>query len=302
MCQVRGDSLVKLALIGLGRWAENIIRSLPPGVEISTVATRREDAKTVLPSAEVVRRVQDLPLHATDGVIIANEARMHESAAVEVWMHRPDMPMFIEKPFPLGNLRGDLPGHLGNKCWTLLVDHTQLFNQGLVGLKRDMDSVPPAFIRGADRGPGPVRTNCNPLWDYGPHAIAIALYLSGFPFEGGIHVRDAWLDTSPGGCTVDFELQLGAKTVATYSVGNNALNKARHCSVRSLGGVVRTWEGLAACPIPPLTAALAAFCSAVEAGHAPEGDVRFGWKLPFAVTQTLTEIEEVLRKRCTPLN
>lgn len=287
---------MKLALVGFGKWAQNIIRALPPGVEITAVVSGRKD----LPAApKVYPRITDVPFESLDGVIIANEASMHHTALVLARMMSPNIPVFVEKPFMMSTDWPLIKEHLEGK--TLLVDHTQLFNQNLIDLKKDLDGVPPADIHGVDRGPGPVRADCNPLWDYGPHAVSVALYLTGFPFPGGVHVRDAWLDMNEHGASVDFELQLGAKTRASFSIGNNALEKTRHCSVRSLGGVRRTWEGMVACPVPPLTAALAAFCSAVEAGHAPEDDVRFGWALPLEVTRILASIEEVLRKRCTPL-
>lgn len=298
---------MKLALVGTGKWAQNIARSLPPGVELAAVVSSRTD----LPATpRVYPSVAELPLDHLDGVVIANTAEDHLLSLMQVWQRNEHLPVFIEKPVAMHAAGAEDFEAMMTGGWfsdtvvpdgTLLVDHTQLFNQNLIDLKRDLDGVPPADIHGVDRGVGPFRADCNPLWDYGPHAVAVALYLTGFPFPGGVHVRDAWLDKNEHGASIDFELQLGAKTRAQFTVGNNALEKARHCSVRSLSGVRRTWEGQQACAVPPLTAALAAFCSAVEAGHAPEGDARFGWALPLEVTRILADIEEVLRKRCTPL-
>jgi predicted dehydrogenase len=230
-----------------------------------------------------------------DGVIIANEASKHEATAAEVWMHRLDMPVFVEKPFPLSTLYGS--GLLHDEG-ILLVDHTQLFNENLIALRA---LGMPKHIYATDRGLGPFRADCNPLWDYGPHAVALALYLAGFPAKGGVHVRDATLSPSPAGCSVELDLRIGEHTTAILTVGNNATTKARYCTNQYENGALREWDGLHPCSTPPLTAALAAFCDAVRNGRAPEGDVRFGWALPLAVTQVLAEAEEVLRKRCTPL-
>ena len=98
---------MKLALVGTGRWAQNIIASLPPGVELTAVVSSRADIGALLvPPQRLYRDITDLPLDDLDGIIIANKASGHGGAAFNVWWHKPKMPLVIEKPFPFRYFNG----------------------------------------------------------------------------------------------------------------------------------------------------------------------------------------------------
>ncbi len=296
---------MKIAVVGLGAWSLKILKSLPPGTDVVGVLTRRPDALNLVPKdCQVLVELEHLAALDVDGIIVANEASKHLPTLRVIWAHVPKMPVFVEKPVDMCLSDVEVLSCQKPEVDNLifLVDHVQLFNWNLQGIKADLEGVPPEMIRGIDGNNGPFRADCNALWDYGPHAVAIALYLTGFPLPaGGARVRDAWLNRDRKGATVDFELQIGAKTVASLSVGNNAVEKARHYRVRAMGGTQYIFDGLAPCKTPPLTAALQAFCDAIRAGRAPHGDARWGWALPLEVTRVLCDVEKVLATHGTPL-
>ena len=286
---------MKAGLIGYGKWAKNIVASLPPDVELVAVVSNNPEVPQLVPR---IPKLTDLPFNQLDAVIIANDASRHLDMLGLVRAYAPKLPVFVEKPLMMRSPAG-YPLFREHFASTLgLVDHIWLFHERLLEMRRILDGVPPATILGVDEGMGPVRTDCHPLWDYGPHAVAAALYLAGFPLKsGGIHVRDAWLKQDEHGATIDLNLQIGSRTEARLRVGNNAETKSRYYTIPGTG----TFDGVPPAKSPPLAAALLAFFGAVKEGKVPEGDVRFGWELPLAVTQVLADVEEVLEKRCTPI-
>ncbi len=296
---------MKIGVVGLGDWSFNIFKSLPPGADVVGVLTRRPDAPDLVPRAcRVLTEFESLAALDIDGVIVANEASKHVHTLRMIWAHAPRMPVFVEKPVGMSlpdveelslerSRRGDS---------IFLVDHVQLFNCNLQRIKDRLEGIPPKTIRGLDGNMGPFRVDCNALWDYGPHAVAIALYLTGFPQPpDSVRVLDARLKRDERGVTVEFDLQIGTTTVANLSVGNNAKEKTRHYSVHSTDGTKFIFDGLKQSEPPPLSAVLRDFCDAIRVGAAPLRDARWGWSLPLEVTRVLCDIEGVLESRGTPL-
>jgi predicted dehydrogenase len=283
---------MNLALVGLGRWAGRIIDSLPVEARVTTVVTRRPDAATVVPKGSaIVGRPEELEGRDIDAVIVANEASAHVRTLEAIWTIDPALPAFVEKPLALSTSSlkplADAFGRSGRGL--LLVDHVQLFNVNALALKAALSGCRNCSIDGAESNDGPVREDCSGLWDYGPHAVAMALFLA------GEDTRDARIVSARriGDArrhVVEFELAMGGSS-ARLSVGNGAVSRNRRYAVLDATGRRLEFDGLAAADPPPLSAALAAFCNAVRAGAAPSSDIRWGWELPAAVTRLLEDVE-----------
>jgi predicted dehydrogenase len=287
---------MNIALVGLGRWAGRIIDSLPREARVTTVVTRRPDAAATAPEGStIVATLTELAGRGIDAAIVANEASAHVRTLQALWTVDPSLPVFVEKPLALSlaSLRSLADARSGGAREFLLVDHVQLFNANALALKARLGSAQDLEIEGSEANDGPVRDDCDGLWDYGPHAVAMALFLSGVA-PGDAQVVSARRSGDARRHVVDFELALG-RASARLSVGNGASTRSRRYLVRDASGLHLEFDGLAPADPPPLSAALSSFCAAVAAGAPPSNDTRWGWELPVAVTRLLEEIEQRVR-------
>jgi predicted dehydrogenase len=283
-------------MVGLGTWARNILKSVPPSVRIESIVTKRSDASALAPpDAAVVRDLGGLGFEDFDGIIVTNEASKHVSTLRAVWNAAPWMPVFIEKPVAmiyaeLQSLAADFPSAM------LLVDHIQLFNENLRVITNGLADARLATITGVDQGRGPVRGDCSALWDYGPHAVSIALELCGGGNASGMtRVTNATARAHAGRARITFDLEMDSGTTAHLCVANDGEEKKRRYVATTAEGVEHVFDGLAATEPPPLSNALAVFCDAIVEGAPPNDDARWGWELPLEVTRLLSDVEGMVR-------
>jgi predicted dehydrogenase len=166
--------VIRLALIGCGRWGKNYFgASIQSGeCKVTRVAGANNGWPNDLPAREW-RKLLDAPV---DAFVIATPPDSHEEIALELLSR--GRPVMIEKPIALSveatcritaaAVRAKVP---------LLVNHIHLFAPAYEALReRVRDWTSPAVI-GAGGGPGPVR-DYSALWDYGPHDVAMFLGLA----------------------------------------------------------------------------------------------------------------------------
>ena len=171
------NSVKKVALIGLGRWGTNILKTLGQiqGVALTHVVT----SQTVdfgfknINTLSHWRNLIDLDI---DAVFIATPPFTHASI-VEFFIEN-HIPCFVEKPLCLDyetalNLKNLA---LAEKV-SIFVDHTQLFQPPFKEMMdfMDIDNVIKINLEGM--GDGPIRKDVSVLWDWGSHDISIMLEL-----------------------------------------------------------------------------------------------------------------------------
>jgi predicted dehydrogenase len=175
--------------IGLGHWGPNLVQCFNSS-ERATVRTVCDlsDARLAMIRKRFSRKVRTStdPLATAvdpkaDAIVIATPTQTHfelTKAALKAGKH-----VFVEKPLA-GNLdEAEELVELANKQDRLLaVGHVFLFNNGIRAVKR--------LIDGGDLGHvlhlcatrtnlGPIRSDCNALWDLGAHDVSIFNYWLG---------------------------------------------------------------------------------------------------------------------------
>jgi predicted dehydrogenase len=172
-----------LWLIGVGSWGKNYIATLRdfPGAVLKRVATRNPDARSLVgPSCKIQEDWRDLlAAKDLDGVVITSSAPLHAeqlTTALEA-----GLPILVEKPLTLDLSQARHVLALAKaKRLPVLVDHIYLFHPAYQELKHRAKALgAPKKIVSSGGNTGPFRASVTPLWDYGPHDIAMCLDLLG---------------------------------------------------------------------------------------------------------------------------
>lgn len=157
--------MIRLALIGVGRWGENIKRTLE-GV-----------SDCLLTDAVTTAWRQLLERDDIDGVLIATPAATHADIALPFIAK--GLPVFIEKP-----MTASLPEALtlqaaAEKSGSIvMVGHIHLYNNAYQKAKElAQASGPLRYISFEGMNNGPVRSDISALWDWGAHDVSLALDL-----------------------------------------------------------------------------------------------------------------------------
>lgn len=281
-------------LLGNGAWGQNIRRTL----------------ESLRPGYLHVGRRINPPLDLS-AVFIATPLATHAELARPL-IER-GVPVFVEKPLVRAREEGiDLVrAWWGSPKAPLLCDFQHLFSAGFEALADEHKARAPARVSFVATlgGPGPARPDCQPLWDYGSHLVAMALRLG---------LRDALMNAH-----LLFEQSTGTWTIegppdsphhVELSVSNKLPAKVRRASIafntelagsyseplwlvhREYGPHAGSIERYSNLEDPPLRRAVVAFLSAVQARRTvlgPTPDPRFGLDLPL-------EVDAVLRRLSPP--
>ncbi len=277
--------MIRLALIGCGAWGW---RYIPAAVEAGNCVVTHvagvgkscpAEARRCLDGVQVVAN-GDLLSVPVDGFVVATppDKRLLTCCPL-LTSHRPVM---VEKPLALSANDADwLVTTAEHADVPLLVNHQHLFSPAYEMLRDIVSSWGPLTVRTAGEGPGPHR-DYSPLWDYGPHDVAMTLGLMPpdeklVPTSARTFRRDG-----PG---MGFDIMSRSETTkAIVTVSNCALAKCRSLWVQS-GDQFAQYDDLAdrklmvnglpvdISPERPLTLAVRAFSEAVRTGKT---DWRFG--------------------------
>ena len=267
-------------VIGRGPWGAAIARTL----------TELEQNVTVIGKGSGTAALREM-----DAVFIATPASTH--AHLVPLMFEYCVPVFCEKPFTTSLGDALALSQRRTEADVFLVNHQQLFNQGLQYVR---SRRPEAFSMEIKAyGHGPFRSDCSGLWDWGSHAVAEAMYLS-----GSTDFRLTGATTKDGLAIVGLEFP---RTLVTLKISNTMNSRARDGTlITEHGGIsYQSRHTMDDGNIsynamhhgggpPPLTASISAFLRAVQAGQNPPDDMRFGMELPVAVIRCLTDIDAKL--------
>lgn len=173
--------MITLALIGFGRWGQNIFRTLEgiPRCMVKYVADERRTSTRGLPKGtthtsdwHTLLRRSDL-----DGVLIATPASTH-AAIARPFIAR-GIPTFIEKPLTT-SLRDALAlERLATRTGApVMVGHVHLYHPAYQVVRRYARRAGRTrFILAEGMNQGPLRHDVSCLWDWAPHDLALALDL-----------------------------------------------------------------------------------------------------------------------------
>jgi predicted dehydrogenase len=295
-------AVIRLGLIGAGRWGKNFIRTIRglDGVTLSALCSRHPDSRNLVDSpCTILRDWHDLVGNdLCDGVIIATPPDTH--AEILGAMIRARIPSMVEKPLTLDLQEAlDLQQLLRQNPTPVLVDHTYLFHPAYRELKRLSSQLGPIrSIQSEGGNHGPFRPNYTALWDYGPHDISMCLDLMN---QTPHSVTCRACETNQGG-NYECDLLFPDNVHASIKVGNLASAKVRTFTVhhkdhtlifndlspqklRLDGAPVSAPEKL------PLAAAVETLVNGIRNGETAQ----FGLDLAVEVIRTLHGAQQSLR-------
>lgn len=195
--------MIRLAVIGAGRWGPNLVRNLHdrPRSEVRWVvdrdAVRLAHVRTRFPEARLAGDAAEaLADREVDAVVVATPTSTHHAlakAALEAGKH-----VLVEKPIATSAREGEeLCALAEGSGRILMVGHVFIYNPAVRAVKR--------YIEGGELGrlhylsmvrtnPGPIRTDVNAAWDLAAHDLSIASYWLGAEPLTASAVGGAWND------------------------------------------------------------------------------------------------------------
>lgn len=152
--------MIRLGLLGLGRWGTNLERTLGSFPEVELITDSVSEAQL-------------------DGVLIATPGSTH-AALAEPCIEK-GLAVFIEKPFTTNLADALRLQQLAKKSQAVVqVGHVHLFNPAYQAAKKSVHGsgkLRSIFFEGMNNGP--YRDDMSVLWDWAPHDVAILLDLLG---------------------------------------------------------------------------------------------------------------------------
>lgn len=168
-----------VALVGCGRWGQNILRDLTAlGCDVAVVA--RSDASVERArtggAVTIVDTVAALPV--VEGAVVATRSGGHE-AAVDSLLGL-DIPLFVEKPLaPDAAAVARLAAAAPDRIFEM---HKWRYHPGIEALRdivRSDELGPVVGLRTLRLGWGGAIDDVDPIWHLGPHDLSIALEILG---------------------------------------------------------------------------------------------------------------------------
>ena len=235
-----------IAVVGVGRWGQNVFRDLQAcsGARVVAVCDPDSARLSSVPSAatELARlsTFSDLlSCQGIDAVALCSPAETHFElclASLVKGLH-----VFVEKPFCLSSREGRLLVDMANqRDKTLVVGHQMLYHWGVEWLRRVLS----LGLIGAPIGLASTRHNSigsgegvGPWWSLAPHDLAILLDL--FPHAVlDVELSDHPPADEPPACSwANAVVRLEGGLSARISCAVGALTKTRRVAVEGSAGV-----------------------------------------------------------------
>lgn len=175
--------MIKLGLIGAGRWGRNYIKTISEldGVCLARLASSNPKSRSwVDDNCSITTNWREL-LSAgdLDGVIIATPPSMHEEMALAAIAVR--LPVLVEKPLTLDLEQAEkIREQSIGQGVLVMVEYTHLFHPAFEALLMKSKSLGAVLAIRAEAGNrGPYRSEVSVLWDWGSHDIAMCIALTG---------------------------------------------------------------------------------------------------------------------------
>ena len=173
-------------MVGLGYWGPNLARNFHAMPETTLAACcdasrpARERARTIVPSARMTDRVEDLLENdALDAIALATPVPTHAELAVRVL--EAGKHCFVEKPLAQSVADAERAVDAAERSGrTLMVGHLLEYHPGVRRLKELADSGELGeihYIYGNRLNLGKIRADENALWSLGAHDISVLLHL-----------------------------------------------------------------------------------------------------------------------------
>ncbi len=175
---------MKIAVVGVGRFGQNHVRTLSEMGLLSGVADL--NAEAVAKAAETYgvpgfTDPQALIETRPDGIVIATPAHVHFPVAKQVL--EAGIPCFVEKPLTLDVAEGEALVALANaKNVPLMVGHLLIYQPAIQFIKEKLEEGLIGKLVGLHQerlNLGKARDKENALWSLGVHDVAVAMYLIG---------------------------------------------------------------------------------------------------------------------------
>jgi predicted dehydrogenase len=168
-----------------------------------------------------------------DGVIVATPPGTH--AAIVTAAVQAELPVLVEKPLT-ANLSEtiELNQLISSSGVPVLVDHSQLFHPAYRQLKQTASTLGP--VLGICSAGGQLRSpnhEVAPLWDYGPHDVALSLdFMGQAPIGVRLLERSSLEVDRAAGEVWSFQLEFPGKVLSSITVGNAMTEKKRCFAVQ----------------------------------------------------------------------
>lgn len=179
---------VGVAVLGYGYWGANLARNVAASstCHLAAVADPDEGQRVTASTRHPDVRVLDglaavLADDAIEAVVIATPASTHADVAVEVL--RSGRHALVEKPLAMTSVDADRVIDAATAAQrTLMVGHTFLYSRPVAVLREriaqgDLGAV--QYLYSQRLSLGRIRRDCNALWNFAPHDVAIMLHLLG---------------------------------------------------------------------------------------------------------------------------
>lgn len=227
--------MVRLGLIGAGRWGRNLIRTIRAmdGVVLGRVASSNPATAELLGPGTALsddwRAVIDAP--DLDGVVIATPPQLHAEMACRAVAR--GLPALIEKPLCLdAGEAAALGAAVAASSTFAMVEHTHLYSAAFEALLDQAGrlGVPTGVVAEAGNW-GPFRSDAPVLFDWGAHDVAMLLTLLGrAPSSVAARCDERRLTEGGEGASWRIELGFGA-TAARIALSNLRQAKCRRFCV-----------------------------------------------------------------------
>jgi predicted dehydrogenase len=284
--------VIRLGLIGAGRWGRNYIRTIAAldGVRLTRLASRNPASRELVGpeckiSADWRHVVESGDL---EGIIIATPPSLH--AEMTIAAVAAGIPVLVEKPLTLGLAEAvTLREQVRTRKGRVMVDHTHLFHPAFEELKRQVAALGMIREIEAEAGnQGPYREDVPVLWDWGPHDVAMCLDLLGEPPREARGMREERANRGTAVTeTIRLELEFSSGARARIRI-SNMMEKTRRFSVRCEAGVL-VYDDIARNKLmlhrdgrdgpinvsaePPLSRVVEAFVAGISAGNDTTGSL-----------------------------
>ena len=182
-------SQLRVGVIGAGYWGPNLIRNFTacPHTEVTAIADADANRLRTMgeryPRAKLCPSIEELLAVPLDAVAIATPVSTHHrlaSLCLNAGLH-----LLVEKPLAASSLEAEFLVTLAaERGRVLMVDHTYLFSNPILAIKRLLDQGELGDLYYVDSvriNLGLFQHDVNVVWDLAPHDLAILDFLLDTP-------------------------------------------------------------------------------------------------------------------------
>jgi len=195
--------MIRLAVLGAGRWGPNLIRNFHEAQDsrVVVVADGQRDRLSQLrerfPDVDVVPDAGDaITRDDVDAVVVATPTVTHQALAaqaLDAGKH-----VLVEKPITTDAAAGQtLVDTARDRGLTLMVGHVFLYNPGVRLIKERLDAGDCGrlyYVSAVRSNLGPIRMDVNAAWDLAAHDVSIFDYWLGAGAVAASAVGGAWIN------------------------------------------------------------------------------------------------------------